>query len=414
MQAPAGEADEAYSSIEALGPRVPLHAPEFAADPHAAYRAMRSHYGSLVPVELSPGVPATLVINFHTAVAILNDPMRFPADPRPWQATIPPDLAFLPMVEWRPNALRSDGAVHARYRTATSEALADLNLHDVRAAVERIAGPLISEFCNTGSADLISQYILPLVFSMINHVLGCPPEIGQRVAAASAAMFEGVDTATVNTMLNEALLELAQLKRETPGGDVTTRLVQHPAELTDVEMIHQLVTHYSAGVEIPQNLIASTLLLMLTDSRFVANSAGFQPPTGSAIDEVLASDPPLANYCLSYPRQPILVDKVWLPANQPVVISLAACNNDPAMNNGDYARNGWNLAWSAGPHACPMQARAASVLIVQEAIDQLLDALPEMRLAVSPQELVWRPGPFHRALTTLPVVFPPSPPLRYS
>jgi hypothetical protein len=50
-------------------------------------------------------------------------------------------------------------------------------------------------------------------------------------------------------------------------------------------------------------------------------------------------------------------------------------------------------------------------LIAQEAIDQLLDALPEMRLAVRAEKLTWRPGPFHRALAALPVVFPKSPPL---
>ena len=44
-------------------------------------------------------------------------------------------------------------------------------------------------------------------------------------------------------------------------------------------------------------------------------------------------------------------------------------------------------------------------------IDQLLDALPEMRLAVPVDGLTWRPGPFHRALVALPVTFPESPPL---
>ncbi|MEU0541428.1 cytochrome P450 [Nocardia sp. NPDC005978] len=401
----------AYAPVEALGPRIALYTPEFAADPHRVYARMRGRYGSLVPVELAPGVPATLVIKYHTAVRILSDPARFPADPRTWQAQMPEGLAIMPMVEWRPNALRSDGANHDRYRTATVNALAGLNVHTIRAAVEPIAIPLINSFCTRGRADVIAEYILPLVFSTINSMLGCPAHIGERVAAASAAMFEGVDTATVNTMLNQALLELSRLKRSRPADDITTRLIEDPARLSDQEMIHQLVTHYSAGVEIPQNLIANTLLLMLSDSRFAIDGDGFAPTTGAAIDEVLAVDPPLANYCLSYPRQPVLVDKAWVPAHQPVIISMAACNNDPETNNGQFSRNGWNLAWSAGPHSCPMQARTVSVLIAQEAIDQLFDALPEMRLAVPLDELVWRPGPFHRALATLPVIFRPSPAL---
>lgn len=35
--------------------RIALYAPEFAADPHAAYRSMRRTHGPLVPVDLAPG-----------------------------------------------------------------------------------------------------------------------------------------------------------------------------------------------------------------------------------------------------------------------------------------------------------------------------------------------------------------------
>ena len=47
----------------------------------------------------------------------------------------------------------------------------------------------------------------------------------------------------------------------------------------------------------------------------------------------------------------------------------------------------------------------------RDVIDQLLDALPELELAIPAEELVWRPGPFHRALAGLPVVFPSTAPL---
>jgi cytochrome P450 len=401
-------------SIEAVGPRIPIYTEEFASDPHGAYRDMRSRYGALVPVELAPGVPATLVIDYRTAVRILGDPDHFWADPRTWQRTVDPDLSIMPMLEWRPNALRSNGnsAAHVRYRKATNDAMAGVDLHALRKTVERTAHTLINSFCSDerGSADLISKYITPLVFSVLNEMIGCPPNIGEQVAEASAALFEGQDTATVNAMLDAALLELTRLKRAEPGNDITTRLVQHPAGLSDEEMIHQLVTCYSAGIEIPQNLIANTLLLMLTDARFTGFD-GYPPSTGAALDQILATDPPLANYCITYPCQPISVDGVWLPAHEPVITSMAACSSSPEINTGDYAGNGWHLAWGTGPHTCPVHAQTASRLIVQDTIDQLLDALPELQLAVPAEELEWRPGPFHRALAALPVTFPPSPPL---
>ncbi|MFE9324215.1 cytochrome P450 [Nocardia sp. NPDC052278] len=397
------------SPIDTDGPRVALYSEAFAADPHHAYREMRRKYGSLVPVELAPDVPATLVIGYYTAVRILHDPEHFPADPRTWQKGIRGDCPILPMLEWRPNALRSAGLEHLRYRQATVAGIAEVDLHALHATIEQIAILLINAFCRDGAADLISQYTFPLTFAVLNAMLGCPPDIGQQVATGMAAIFEGVNAEKGNAMVADALFHLVQMKRKEPGDDITSRLLQHPSGLDDVEMIHQLVTLYGAGIEPPQNLIANTLRLMLTDDRFAGGILGGSLSTRDALDEMLFNDPPGANYCISYPKQPILIDGVWLPAHQPVVISMTGCNNDPEINIGEYTDNRAHLAWGTGPHACP--ARSVAYLIAQDAIDQLLDALPEMRLATAAQNLVWRPGPFHRALVSLPVVFPKSPPL---
>ncbi|MEU7631826.1 cytochrome P450 [Nocardia sp. NPDC049220] len=404
-------ATESMSSIKVMGSRIPLYSAEFAANPHGFYRQMRRDYGSLVPVDIWPGVPATLVIEYRTAVRILNDPDHFPADPSVWQRTAPPDIPIMPMVEARDNAIRTAGAAHARYRGALVDAIAGIDLNSVQSIVEASAIPFINMFCTAGKADVLKQYIYPVVFTVFCAALGCPPDIGERVAAASAAMFDGVDTASVNATMRQALLDLTALKRAHPADDVISRLVQHSAELNDEEMVDQSVLLFAAGVEGPLNLIANTVLLILTDDRYTNHGSGDHLSTMTALEARLATDPPMANYCITYPRQPILVDDVWLPANQPVVISMAACNTDPAMNTGEFLGNGWHLAFSTGAHACPAHARPYGLLLAQAVIDNLLDTLPEMKLAVAEKDLVWRPGPFHRSLTALPVVFPPSSPL---
>ncbi|KQY36333.1 MULTISPECIES: cytochrome P450 [Nocardia] len=393
----------------AAGERVAMWAPEFAADPQAAYQQMRSRFGSVVPVELSPGIRATLVVGYHTAVRILNDPEHFPADPRMWERDIPLDCPVLPMLQFRPAALRTTGAEHTRYRQANVAGLAGVDLYAMHSTVEQFAIPLINSFCATGSADLLSQYAFPLVFQALNSMLGCTPEIGQQVATGMAQIFEGDDAEAGNNLLASALADLVGLRQREPGDDVATRLLHHQAALTDEEMVHQLLVLYGAGIEPMLNLVVNTLRLMLTDDRFAGNVLGGSLSTRDALDEVLFTDPPLANFCMTYPRQPILVEDTWLPAHEPVVISMSACNNDPAIAGRDVVDNRAHLAWSAGPHGCP--AKPVAYLIVQDAIDQLLDALPELTLAVPVEELVWRPGPFHRSLAALPVRFPQTPPL---
>ncbi|MFE3544719.1 cytochrome P450 [Nocardia sp. NPDC059177] len=389
--------------------RVPMYAPEFAADPQAAYRAMRRRFGSVVPVELSPGIHATLVIGYRAAVRILNDPEHFPADPRMWQRNIPQDCPVLPMLQFRPAALRTTGAEHARYREANVAGIAGVDLYAMHHTVEQFAIPLINSFCTAGSADLLSQYAFPLVFQALNSMLGCTPGIGQQVATGMAQIFEGDDAEAGNNLLASALSDLVVLRKREPGDDVATRLLRHPAALTDEELVHQLLVLYGAGIEPMLNLVVNTLRLMLTDDRFAGDVLGGSLSTRDALDEVLFTDPPLANFCMTYPREPILIEDTWLPADEPVVISMSACNNDPAIAGRDVVDNRAHLAWSAGPHGCP--AKSVAYLIVQDAIDQLLDALPELSLAVPAEELVWRPGPFHRSLAALPVEFPKTPPL---
>ncbi|MGW4299206.1 cytochrome P450 [Streptomyces sp. NPDC004646] len=388
--------------------RVPLYTPEFAADPHAAYERMRTTYGALVPVELSPGIPATLVIGYDAARRILNDPLRFPADPRVWQKAVPRTCPVLPMMEWRPNALRSGGTEHARYRGANTASLDAVDQHQLRTLVETIAEEAITGFGDTGRADLLTQYAWPISFRVLSALLGCPDGIGARIADGMAKIFEAKDADHGNALLAQAIGELVGLRRERPGDDVTSRLIAHEAALDDEEMAHQLVTLYGAGIEPLTNLIANTQLKILTDDDFSAELHAGQSTLRDALDTVLYSDPPMANYCISYPPYPTDIDGYLLPAHQPVVISLSACNNDPELTLGmpasSVSGNRAHLAWSIGPHTCP--ARSHAYLIAETALSHLLDAIPEMDLAVPASDLRWRPGPFHRALEALPVLFP--------
>jgi len=371
---------------------------------------MRERFGSLVPIWLAPNVPATLVIGYRTALEILHDPEHFPADPRVWQRDIPAQCPVLPMMQWRPNALRSTGIEHSRYRSATVAALERVDLHATHAVVEEIALELINGFCGLGRADLIGDFAAPLVFDVVSRLLGCDRDIGERAAAGMAMVFDTIDAAAGNALLVEALAELVARKRTRPGQDITSWLLAHPAALDDEELIHQLITIYGATSEPLANLIANTLLLMMTRPDFGGEVTGGAVSTRDALEHVLFYDPPIANFCMSYPRQPQLIDStMWVPAHQPILISLTACNNDPDIGGGNIRHNASHLALGAGPHMCP--APRLAHLIAQDAVDQFLDALPEIRLGVLPEQLRWRPGPFHRALEALPVVFEPVPPL---
>lgn len=387
----------------------PMYGPEFASDPGAVYRRLRKK-GPTAPVELAPGVRARLVTSYAAALHVLRTPETFAKDPRRWNdladGTVPMDSPVVPMMMYRPNALFTDGEEHRRLRGAITDSLARVEPSMLRGYVERSADTLIDRFAPAGEADLLGEYAQVLPLLVFNHLFGCPADYGVRLVEGMSGIFDGVDAEKANELLTTTLIELVELKRARPGHDVTSWLLAHPAELADDEMVHSLVVLMGAGTEPQQNLIANGLRLLLSDDRFAGSLSGGSMPVEDALDEVLWTDPPMANYAVHYPKHDVVYEGTLLKAGDPLVISLAAANTDPALSSDQRAGNRAHLAWSAGPHKCPAQSEAR--LIAAVAVEKLLDRLPDLELTVPVDELEWRPGPFHRALAALPVTFPPT------
>ncbi|MDT0270059.1 cytochrome P450 [Streptomyces sp. DSM 44915] len=390
--------------------RCPMHDEAFAAAPEKVYDYLRAH-GPAGPVELAPGVDATLVVEHETARRVLQNPGVFARDGRRWtmlaEGRIPLDSPVLPMMAYRPNCLFTDGAQHLRLRKAVTESLDKLNVTRIRRDVEPIAAYLIDQFSELGRADVINHYAKLLPMLLINKLFGCPAAIGDRVTTAMADMFDGRDAQRASEELSDCFLELVSLKRRSPAEDITSWLVQHPAGLSDEELKDQLVMLIGASVEPERNLIGNSLLLLLERG----GDDGPSMQIEDALDHVLLNNPPIANYATHFPLQDVDLGGVLARANTPVVISFAGANSDPSLTEAGQAHSrSAHLAWGAGPHACP--AKSLAQVIAVTAIEQLLNALPDITLSGSTAELQWRPGPFHRALVALPVEFSPTPATR--
>lgn len=385
-----------------------LYGPEFAADPESVYRELRA-YGPVAPVELDPGVPGVLVTDYDVALEIMRDQVRFPRDARRWQEGIPRECPLLPIMAYRPTCNLTDDPLRARLRKAVTDTLDRVDPNALRTFVERSADRLIGRIARKGEADLRTEYSLILPLLVFNEVFGCPAELGDRMVDAIREVLTWENSEEANMTLALCVLELMALKRENPGQDMTTWLMDHPAELTDEEIAHQIVMLVGAGSELVQNLIINTTRLLLSDERFAGDLSSGSLLVEDALDEVLWTDPPLANFGATYPVESFDFHGVRLPADQPVIISFAAANNDPSMRAEDRVGNRAHLAWGIGPHVCPAQGQARIIATV--AIEKLLDGLPDMEPAVPAEELTWRPGWIQRALSSLPVRFsvPPEP-----
>ncbi|MFD7319793.1 cytochrome P450 [Streptomyces sp. NPDC059875] len=387
------------------GARVPLHGPEFAADPQAYYTYLR-HYGPTAPVELAPGVEATLVTDYATALQLLQDSGSFRKDARRWrdlnEGLIAPDNPVVPALAYRANSMFSDGAEHLRLRQAITDSMARVDARKLTRTTEQVSEYLLGQFGARGSADLLGDYARQLPLFVFNELFGCPADIGDRVLFGITGMFDGINAERAVEVLFGAVGELVALKRARPGEDVTSWLLQHQARLTDEEMVHQVALLLGAGTDPLGNLIGNTLHRLLTNDRY-ADGGGL---IDEALDDTLWDNPPMSNYAAHYPAADMEFAGQKFRAGDLVLVSFAAANSGPKLSAARQAgSNRSHLAWSAGPHACPSKEPARQITVT--AIENLLNQLPDVELSVPEDSLVWRPGPFNRGLTTLPARFTP-------
>ncbi|MCP3803386.1 cytochrome P450 [Allokutzneria sp. A3M-2-11 16] len=388
-------------------PLTPLYGPSFTAAPEQTYDHLRASFGDSAPVELAPGVRATLTLSYRAALEVLRHPHAFRRDPRPWQYTVPQTSSVLGTMSYRPNAMFSDGAEHRRLRSAITEALKAVDQEVLSREITTVADGLIGHIAHRGSADLVNEYALPLLMIVFTRMFGSSDALAQRVMLGVQRLFDGDDPEGAARALDSVLAELLDYKRRTPGDDVVTRLLASHGQLSEEELRQTVLLLMGTGSEPVANLLTAALVELLTNPALSEGLTGGTVAIRSAIHEILWRRPPVSNYGISYPVRPYLLFGRMLPAGEPVVISFAAANADPAATNRDFTHvgNRAHLAFSAGPHQCPVPQMG--LLFATTAIQRVLEQLPGLTLSCPVERLPWRASPFSRGLSELPVAFPP-------
>ncbi|HUR02664.1 MAG TPA: cytochrome P450 [Nonomuraea sp.] len=393
---------------------IPMYGPRFHQDPDRLYREMRKLHGPVVPVLLEGDIPAWLVVGYRELRYVLSNPQLFARDSRRWNAwdRIPADWPMLAFVGYQPSVLFTEGAEHQRRAGALSDVLAAVDQFELRSRCEQVADGLIDAFTGQGRADLIAQYSQPMPLLSMVTMFGLPDaETPHLVADVTKVLNVGPETAEAYGRVQVAMQRLIAGKRERPGPDLTSRLVAHPAGLTDDELAQDLIVLLSGGQEPTANWIGNTLRLMLTDERFAVTLSGGRRSAGQALNEVMWEDSPAQNSLGRWAVHDTHLGGHRIRAGDALVIGMAAANADPQVRPDSYggsAGNHAHMSFGHGEHGCPHPAPELAEVIAYTAVEVLLDRLPDLALSVSPEELVWRPSFRVRGLTTLPVEFSPG------
>ncbi|MFE0683107.1 cytochrome P450 [Streptomyces sp. NPDC058961] len=403
---------------------------EFATDPYPAYAWLREH-APVHRTRLPSGVEAWLVTRYGDAKQALAD-QRLSKNPahhdEPAHAKGKTGIPGERKAELMTHLLNIDPPDHTRLRRLVSKAFTPRTVAQFASRVQELTDQLIDAFAAKGEADLIHEFAFPLPIYAICDLLGVPREDQDDFRDWAGMMLRhfkpghgggprGGVARSVKKMRNY-LAELIHKKRENPGDDLISRLIEasdHGEHLTENEAAAMAFILLFAGFETTVNLIGNGVYALLCNpeqrERLQASlDAGETGLLETGIEELLRYDGPVEMATWRFATEPLTLGGQDIAAGDPVLVVLAAADRDPERftepDTLDLGRrDNQHLGYGHGIHYC-LGAPLAR-LEGQTALATLLRRLPDLRLAVEPGDLRWRGGLIMRGLRTLPVEFTP-------
>jgi cytochrome P450 len=393
--------------------RVKLYGSEFSQDPAELYRELRRQHGPVAPILLDGDVPAWLVVGYREIYYISSNPQLFARNTQRWNGWdgTPENWSLLPFVGYQPSLMFTEGEEHQRRAGAVSDSLDAIDRLELRSICERTADDLVDGFTGLGTADLMADFAHPVPALVVAKLLGLADDDARELTADLTVSLDGGEGAVpAYQRVAARMADLLVRKRAQPGSDVPSRLIEHPARLTDDELVQDLLVVLAAAQQPTANWIGNTLRLMLTDTRFAVTLSGGRRSVGQALAQVLWQDTPTQNFIGRFAVRNTNIAGKHIQAGDMLVLGLAAANTDPQVYpTGDPGETGnrAHVSFGHGEHGCPYPAPELAQVIAQGAIEVLLDRLPDLELSVPADELQWRESVWMRGLHALPARFTP-------
>jgi cytochrome P450 len=375
-------------------------------NPYVFYAQLRSQ-GPLHYVE---GMNVWLAMTYEDALFVLKDP-RFTKDRQKVSSQQQDKYHDLEASIFR-NMLTVDPPDHERLRRLISKAFTPRMIEQLRPRIQQITDELLDAVQEQKSMDLIADFAYPLPITVICEMLGIPATDRQSFRAR---MREIVDIQGESIAAMEAFLhyieDLLVEKRAHPGNDLISALIQveeNGDQLRKNELVSMIFLLLVAGHETTMNLLGNGTLALLQhpdQMQLLCSDLSLLP---TAVEELLRYTSPVSLTDERWANEDVLWHGQVIRKGEAVAVALIAANADeqqfadPTVLDITRKEN-QHLAFGKGIHYC-LGAPLAR-LEGQIAFGTLLQRLPNLRLAVDPEQLTWNNNPMLRGLTSLPVVF---------
>jgi cytochrome P450 len=390
-------------------------APEFIRDPYPVYERLRT----TDPMHVTAF--GMFLASRHAEASLVLRDKRFGKDnverlKRRYGPQIMEEPAFRSLSL---TMLQQDPPDHTRLRGLVVKAFTARRVEDMRPRIQQIVDETLDRIAPQGHMDLIEDFAFRLPVTIICDMLGIPEEHrevfytssrdGGRILDPVPMSKAEIERANASNLMSQIYFQqLFELRRHSPGDDLTTQLVQAEedgSKLSNEELTANIILLFGAGHETTVNLIGNGLLALHRNPDQLALLKANPALITNAVEEFLRYD---SSVQLTGRVALEDIDDLGgkkIPKGESVLCLLGSANRDPAVypdrpDRLDITRPKIRpLSFGGGIHLC-LGAQLARIE-AEVAIATLLRRLPDLRLddAENPE---WRPTFVLRGLKRLP------------
>ncbi|MEN3583455.1 cytochrome P450 [Streptomyces sp. ZYX-F-203] len=318
----------------------------------------------------------------------------------------------------------ADGADHRRLRSLVSQAFTPRQVTRLRPRVRELTEHLLDDLAVAaeaaeGVADLREHFALPLPMGVICQLLGVEEELHDRLHGLSnrivATDSRPEQAVAANREMVEILTEVAAVRAERPGADLTSALIAAREaggdRLEERELVGTLVLMVIAGHETTLNLITNAVRALCGHRDQLRLVREGEASWADVVEETLRWDAPVSYFPFRYPVRDMELHGTVVPAGTAVLAGYSAAGRDPAAHGPDADRfdvtrparaaAARHLSLGHGAHFClgaPLARLEATV-----ALEGLFTRFPDLDLALPEERLPRDPSFVGNSVHALPV-----------
>ncbi|OLT11214.1 hypothetical protein BJF79_04755 [Actinomadura sp. CNU-125] len=372
----------------------------------------------MVEVEFPGGVAAYLALTHDAVKQILaGDNKTFLREPENWPAlydgTIPEDWPLRAVVQGG-HLSTKDGDDHRRLRGLIGKAFTPARIQALEPRVQQIVDDLLDNVIAAGDGvDLVPAFTEALPMWVICELFGVPAadrvQMRNWTAALLAHTTPPEEAFATQKALQAYLHELVDRKRETPGDDLTSGLVQAHDEgdrLTADELVGVLWLMVVAGHETTVHLLGHAILALAQHPDQLA-LAKAEDRWDDVVEETLRYRHSVMMTSWRFTAQDVTIAGVDIPKGQAVGVVYQVSGIDPAEHGETADRfditreQNTRLSFGHGPRYCIGASLAR--LEGRLALATLYRRLPDLALAIDPDDVPYSPSFFTIGPLSIPV-----------